>query len=97
MASYDRFYEHFDPFDQEMADDLHEGLKRLRTDRPVAHSDACGGYWVVTRIRGRLRPPTRLADVLICPRRGIAQTAGSQRDASDRDRSARATGVASFA
>ena len=40
---------HFDHRSHELAQHLHPTLTRMRAQCPVAHSDAHGGFWVVTR------------------------------------------------
>jgi cytochrome P450 len=41
--------EHFDYLSHEFGDDIHPALERLRARCPIAHSDAYGGYWILTR------------------------------------------------
>ncbi|HXZ63071.1 MAG TPA: cytochrome P450 [Acidimicrobiales bacterium] len=40
---------HFDHRSHELGQHLHETMARMRAQCPVAHSDAHGGFWVVTR------------------------------------------------
>ncbi len=46
---------HFDHLSHDLAQELHETLARMRTQCPVAHSDAHNGFWVVTRYDDVLR------------------------------------------
>ncbi len=46
---------HFDHLSPEFSAELHETLARMRTQCPVAHSDAHNGFWVVTRYDDVLR------------------------------------------
>jgi cytochrome P450 len=45
----------FDYLAPQVAHDLHPTLARMRTDHPVAYSEAHGGYWIVTRYEDVLR------------------------------------------
>ena len=45
----------FDYLAPTLALDLHATLARMRTDHPVAYSEAHGGYWIVTRYEDVLR------------------------------------------
>jgi cytochrome P450 len=47
--------QHFDHLSPELARELHPTLARARSRCPVAHSDAYGGFWVVTRYEDVLR------------------------------------------
>jgi cytochrome P450 len=47
--------DHFDYLSHDLSNDLHGPLARLRRLQPVAHSDAHGGYWVVTGYEDVLR------------------------------------------
>jgi cytochrome P450 len=46
---------HFDHLSPELAREFHPTLARARSRCPVAHSDAYGGFWVVTRYEDVLR------------------------------------------
>lgn len=46
---------HFDYLAPELSAALHPTLERMRERCPVAHSDAHGGYWIVTRYEDVLR------------------------------------------
>jgi cytochrome P450 len=45
----------FDHLSPELAAELHETLARMRSDHPVARSEAHGGFWVVSRYEDVLR------------------------------------------
>ncbi len=48
-SSFARLIERYDPFDPECGEHFFEVADLLRERCPVAHSDANGGFWVVTR------------------------------------------------
>jgi len=47
--------QHFDHLSPQFAREFHPTLSRARSLCPVAHSDAYGGFWVVTRYEDVLR------------------------------------------
>jgi len=47
--------DHFDHASPVVAADMHEVLRHMRSQCPVAHSEAYGGHWVVTRHADVLR------------------------------------------
>ncbi len=47
--------QHFDYLSEDLAPVLPETLARMRAQCPVAHSDAYGGYWIVTKYEDVLR------------------------------------------
>jgi cytochrome P450 len=55
MIDDDWVKEHFDYVSDELAHDLHGTLAKARELCPITHSDARGGYWVVTKYEDVLR------------------------------------------
>ena len=58
-----RYLEHFDPHAPELRTEFWDALDMMRRERPVAHSDQHGGFWVVTKYPDVARVLRRPRDV----------------------------------